>query len=365
MNTDIHPELRGEALQAGLFFLGGVLAGLVIFIAAIILTWQGVVSHSLDRLATAAILIATGGIAFGLIFTSRYLLAVHLGCLRQASRILGTSIGEKRRMDFSGAGSPEGTVVELFPPNGSSTPEQGESVKLILTRWKIPPAGQSTVDVHRLPGNENRLVVIRSDRRFLFGYPLSEEEAHRAAWRRKRIILGFASLGVLFLLAIFAYQLWRTANFHQTYLQAGQSRQWPAAEGKLSYAFARESDETTGNKNKKKPQIYEAALRYDYTVAGRVHTGERLFFGYRGTDNRADAEAVVQRYKKTTPLRVRYNPANPAESVLEPGHQEDLLGQLWGMRILMAFSILAILAAVVICASGLKEMGKPPEPPSS
>jgi len=364
MNTDIHPELRKEALQAGLFCLGGVLAGLTVFVTATILTWQGVVSQSLGRLATAMILVVTGGITFSLIFTSRYLLAVHLGCLRQASRILGTSIGEKRKMVFSGVRSPEGVVVELFLPNESSKPDQGEPVKLTLPRREIPPAGQSIVNVHRLPENENRLVVIRSDHRFLCGYPLSEEESRRAAWKRKRIILGFAALGILFLLAIFAYQLWRTANFQQTYLQAGLSRQWPTAEGKLSYAFTRETDVTAGNKNKKKPPIYEAALRYDYTVEGRVYTGERLFFGYRGMDNRTDAEAVVQRYKKTTPLRVYYNPLNPALSVLEPGHQEDLMGQLWGMRILMTFSVLAILAAVVICASGLKEMGNPPSPSS-
>jgi len=361
MNTDIHPDLRKESLSAGLLGLVIVLVALAAFITTTILTWQGIVNQSLGRVGTAVILVVTGGLTFALVFTVRYILAVHSGCLRQASLILGTSIGEKRRMVYSGVKSPEGVVVELFPPNEFSSPGQGEAVKLILPWRGIPQAGQSTVDVHRSPGSESKLVVIRSDHRFLCGYCFSEEDAHRVAWRRKRIILGFVALGILFLLAIFAYQLWRTANFYQTYLQAGLSRQWPAAEGKLSYAFTRESEAAAG---KNKTKTYEAALRYDYTVEGRVYTGEQLFFGYRGTGNRANTEAIVQRYKKTTPLRVHYNPANPALSVLEPGHQEDLRGQLWGMRILMAFTVLAILAAVVICASGLKEMGNPPSPSS-
>lgn len=361
MNTDIHPDLRKESRLAVLLAMVIVLAALAVFVTATILTWHGIANQALGRLGTAVILVVTGGLTCALIFTTRYILAVHSGCLRQASLILGTSVGEKRKMVYSGIKSSEGIVVELFPPNDSASPGQGEAVKLILPWRGIPQAGQSTVDVRRSPGSENKLVVIRSEHRFLCGYPLSEEEANRAAWRRKRIILGFVAIGILFLLSIFSYQLWRTANFHQTYLQAGLSRQWPVSEGKLSYAFTREAEATEG---KNKSKTYEVALRYDYTVEGRVYTGERLFFGYRGTGNRADAEAIVQRHKKTAPLRVYYNPANPALSVLEPGHQEDLRGQLWGMRILMAFSVLAILAAVMICASGLKEMGNP-APPSS
>ena len=216
------------------------------------------------------------------------------------------------------------------------------------------PVGESLVDFYRAPANESRLVVIRTDRHYLSGQPLSEGEGHRVIRKQKRLIIGFAALAILFLLSIFAYQMWRTANFYRTYLQAGLSSQWPSVEGKMGYAFARELERTQGGK---KIQGYEAVLSYDYAVAGRSYQGHQLFFGYRGTPDRSNADAIVNRYKGARTLRVFFDPANPALSVLEPGQRETLRGQLWGMGILLAFSVLAILAATLILASGLKKMG--------
>jgi hypothetical protein len=264
-------------------------------------------------------------------------------------------------MVYSGTKTLGGLVVDLFLPNASSPTAHGEPVKLTIPKWKIPSLGESIVDFYRTAGSENRLVVIRTNRHFLLGKTLSEGDGHRVIRKQKRLIIGFAALAILFLLAIFAYQMWRTANFYQTYLQAGLSSQWPTVEGKRGYAFTRELEMTPGGK---KIRGYEAVLSYDYEVAGRPYKGSILFFGYQGTADRASAEAVAQRYKQMISFRVFYNPANPAISVLEPGHQEALRGQLWGMGMLMVLSFLAILVATLICASGLKKMGNP-RPPSS
>jgi hypothetical protein len=356
MNTAIHPDLRREALLVTLVGIGIVVAGMAAFGITIFFTWHGIVNQTLSRMGTAAALVLTGGLLFALVFISRYLLAAHLNSLRQASLILGTAVGEKREMVYTGEKTLTGPVVNLFLPHESSPAAQGEAIKLTIPKWKIPTVGGSSVDFYRSAGSGNRLVVIRTDRHYLFGQSLSEGESHRVIRKQKRLIIGFAALAILFLLAIFAYQLWRTANFYQTYLQAGLSSQWPTAEGKRGYAFVRESERTPGGK---KIRGYEAVLSYDYEVAGRPYKGSTLFFGYQGTANRANAEDVVNRYKQSISIRVFYNPANPAISVLEPGHQEALQGQLWGMGILMAFTVLAILVATLICASGLKERGNP------
>lgn len=354
MNIDIHPELRKEARLVALLGIGIIVAGVVAFGMTVFVTWHSIVNQALGRLGTALAIVLTGALLFSLVFISRYLLAAHRNDLRQASLILGTSIGEQRKMVYSGAKTLRGVVVELFLPQESSPLDHGEAVKLTIPKWKIPPLGESLVDFYRTPGSENRLVVVRSDRHYLFGQTLFEGEGHRFIRKQKKLIIGFAALAILFLLSIFAYQLWRTANFYQTFLQAGLSRQWPSAQGEMGYAFARELESTSGGK---KIQGYEAVLSYEYAVAGHPYKGNLLFFGYQGTADRANAEAIVKRYKGASSLQVFYNPADPAISVLEPGQREMLRGQLWGMGILLAFSLLAILTATLILASGLKKMG--------
>jgi hypothetical protein len=356
MKTDIHPDLRKEARLVGLLGIGIVIAGMVAFGTTVFITWHGIVNQTLGRLGTAFAIVLAGGLLFALVFISRYLLAAHLSNLRRASLLLGSAVVEKRKMVYTGEKTLTGPVVTLFLHHESSSTAPGETIKLTLPKWKIPALGESLVDFYRAAGSENRLVVIRTDRHYLFGQSLSEGEDRQVIRKKKRIIICFAALAILFLLAIFAYQLWRTANFYQTYLQAGSSEQWPTTDGKMRYAFTRESEITPGGK---KIRGYEAVLSFDYEVAGRLYKGDRLSFGYQGSTDRAGAEATVKRYKGATGLRVYYDPVNPAVSVLEPGQQETLRGQFWGMGILMAFTILAILVATVICASGLKEMGNP------
>jgi hypothetical protein len=194
-------------------------------------------------------------------------------------------------MVYSGKKTTIGLVVNLFLPNDSSS-AQAETIRLNIPKWKIPPVRESLVDFYRAPASESQLVVIRTDRHYLSGQPLSEGEGHRVIRKQKRLIIGFAALAILFLLSIFAYQMWRTANFYRTYLQAGLSSQWPTVEGKMGYAFARELERTQGGK---KIQGYEAVLSYDYAVAGRSYQGHQLFFGYQGTPEPTNADAIVKR----------------------------------------------------------------------
>jgi len=360
MYSDIHPQLKREGLLVNCLGVSVIALSLLVFVVVILLTWHGISSKALERTETAIIIVLAGGLVFALIFISRYFSASYSWNIRQASRILGTSIGEKRKMVYAGAKILHCPIVELFLPGDVVAPGRGEAIRLTVPNWKTPLLGESEVDVYRAVGADDKLVVIRTARDFLFGTPLALSDRHRVIRKRKVMLIGAAAFSLTVLLAVFAYQLWRTANFYQTYVQAGLSQQWPSTEGKMGQAFIRQTEMTSGGK---KIPVYEAVLVFDYSVAGNVYKGDRIFFGYQGSAERANAEAVVARYKRYATVRVFYDPENPTISVLEPGHQKDLQGKLWGMGILMTFTVLAMLVATLFCASGIKEVGS--APPSS
>lgn len=64
---------------------------------------------------------------------------------------------------------------------------------------------------------------------------------------------------------------------------------------------------------------YYAELRYSYTVQGTSHEGSvrRRFM------RKESAEAWIQKFTTADVLTVRYNPGNPADSVLLEGDQVD------------------------------------------
>ena len=68
---------------------------------------------------------------------------------------------------------------------------------------------------------------------------------------------------------------------------------------------------------------FEGCVRFSYTVAGQTHTATTVLFHEEGitTNNRSlsCSDDVVQRYPAGKEVEVRYNPANAAYAILEPG----------------------------------------------
>jgi len=94
---------------------------------------------------------------------------------------------------------------------------------------------------------------------------------------------------------------------------AKASLAWPITQGRITssrldeYSSVGESD---GNS-------YVPKVEYEYSVAGQTYRGKRIVFGSAGSGNKAREQAVVERYKVGTPVEVFYDPARPADAVLE------------------------------------------------
>jgi len=96
---------------------------------------------------------------------------------------------------------------------------------------------------------------------------------------------------------------------------------------------------------------YRADIQYVYQVGGKDYIGKRLFFGEPGWRNApGQARVHVARYAPGTRVRVYYDPARPAEAVLQRG--EDRIGKRY-VEIGVLFALLTGYAAWVAAVNGL------------
>src|SRR5438552_1499590 len=117
------------------------------------------------------------------------------------------------------------------------------------------------------------------------------------------VCFGGSFLGTAFFLLIFA-----AINI----IRALQAQNWPTAPGVVISSYmgsSRSSDSGTS---------YRAVVQYQYQVADRAYTGDRLAFGSRNMyGGYGGAQRTLQRYPAGTQLQVRYDPNKPQNSVLE------------------------------------------------
>jgi hypothetical protein len=121
---------------------------------------------------------------------------------------------------------------------------------------------------------------------------------------------------------------------YQTFTAARASAAWPSVEGKITCSNA--VDRTVGVKPK-----FEVNIAYTYTVDGREYTGSRVCFADSTGSGESAVRAVVDRYPMNSTPQVFYDPANPAQSVLEAGASR-------GAIILLAIPVLMLFAGAYL-----------------
>ncbi|MDB4474167.1 DUF3592 domain-containing protein [Opitutaceae bacterium] len=99
-----------------------------------------------------------------------------------------------------------------------------------------------------------------------------------------------------------------------------QSSNWPQTPGIVRSIGVEESYKTEkSGSGSHRYKVYEAQLTYDYQVAGRSYTGDRISFGHGPTRQRHPVQSVVDGLPIGSGVTVYYQPDNPSQSVLLPG----------------------------------------------
>ena len=143
------------------------------------------------------------------------------------------------------------------------------------------------------------------------------------------LIFGLIFLGVGLFALIRGFIDFRTSK---------ASREWPSVEGQINTATVEmktehDEDGTTTS--------YSPRVVYTYAVSGQQYTSNQVVFGARQWHpSRARAEAKLA-YRSGQQVTVHYNPAKPAQAVLEAGATRGA----WGM---LAIGIVFTIAGTVV-----------------
>lgn len=103
--------------------------------------------------------------------------------------------------------------------------------------------------------------------------------------------------------------------------KAKESLSWPSTDGEISHSavlYQTDTNPSTGNS-----PTYKADVAYRYKVNGRDYSSSRISLADLASTTRS-AQNTVDRYPDNSSVQVYYNPANPAEAVLEPGETSGL-----------------------------------------
>ncbi len=100
--------------------------------------------------------------------------------------------------------------------------------------------------------------------------------------------------------------------------QAAAAAQWPQATGRIVRSETESYLSQTGRSGGGGARLYEPVIEYAYTVdGGEYHSTQVRFGGRLATGARGGADKAVARYPVGSPVQVLYDPANPANAVLE------------------------------------------------
>jgi len=94
---------------------------------------------------------------------------------------------------------------------------------------------------------------------------------------------------------------------------SNKAKTWPTTKGHIETCMVTESSDSEGG------PTYKADVRYNYMVAGKQHTGDRIAFGYAGSGQRSMHQEIADKLAAAKTYLIRYDPANPSRAVLSYG----------------------------------------------
>jgi hypothetical protein len=118
---------------------------------------------------------------------------------------------------------------------------------------------------------------------------------------------------------------------------------WPSVQGTVnSCEIKSESGMEHGSTS------YRVEVDYSYAVSGTQYHGDRIAFGYSGSSLYADHAKLHDKFFKGQAVTVRYNPSNPADSVLTSGFNWESAFPLVAGLLMVLFTTVVLLAKLLI-----------------
>jgi len=146
--------------------------------------------------------------------------------------------------------------------------------------------------------------------------------------------MGIALI-LLLLGALFTWIGWRTRKKVQA------SMAWPTAPGKVVTATVRQ-DFQRGDDDSPDTTNYTPVIQYEYQVNGQLFKSNRLAFQERSYGTHKKAAEVAAGFPPGAALNVFYDPAKPADAVLERTAPGNNVALILGPLFLVAALVMAV-----------------------
>lgn len=109
--------------------------------------------------------------------------------------------------------------------------------------------------------------------------------------------------------------------------RAKRAARWPAVTGRLEDCELIDESDVDGTS-------YRVKVRYSYEVLGDRYIGDRIGFGYTGSNNYARHSMLYRKLTEIESIDVFFNPSDPQQSVLKEGIKKPpwhfiIFGLLW------------------------------------
>ena len=346
----LHPSLQKLAaahrrrlrLLGLLFFMG--MAGVLVFMMTFALTDRDMV-NLLIFAAAGLVMLPAMALAGGLLW---HLERWQTRRLSAADRVLRESAPMDARLAPTGLANRIGTLMAVRPETRVKSPLAGAVFALLdpAQRWDRAPRRELTIQLYCAklePGQE--LVALRDNGDALLGKLVALDSYRRQMAWTMAAALGLIALGTVVLAVLAAGDYRECQRLGQARQFAVASENWPRALGAV-----RDASVVTLRIPRGKTSVtgYRARVEFEYLVAGAAHRGDLLSFCQPPSLERPVAEARLVRYPAGAPVEVRYDPANPARGVLEPGRAGECEPLLETARrdLLLLLGLIGLLALV-------------------
>jgi hypothetical protein len=105
-----------------------------------------------------------------------------------------------------------------------------------------------------------------------------------------------------------------------------ESKNWPSAPGKITFSRVEERAGHRRVGQGSRSATYIPLIKYSYTVNGTPYQGDHIGNGIYQTFSRLGPSRWVKRYPIHADVKVYYNPADPANALLEPTSSSNIVG---------------------------------------
>ncbi len=128
--------------------------------------------------------------------------------------------------------------------------------------------------------------------------------------------------------------------------KASASTDWPPTRGVILNAQIR-PEERIGQRQQKST-FYDADVTYSYTVNGIDYFSDKIRIDRPGQTQSEEARRLIAQYRPGKTVTVFYNPANPADAVLEPGATPQATALLaCGIALIAVAAVMLVVRAMV------------------